>query len=169
MAASRASAMASAITSSLDFFISAYITLQSQNARPYNLPSWFTHEGMFEEAAYIPQGWASEDANSYIALSNVSRGAIEPHFMRSDQAVHPMKVQLPGYNGRPIAFMVRRPFADVTSDTALTHADRDYVVQRAIQKLSGDFTAGRNASRLAKLLDYGRPRIRIRQSPLVSV
>ena len=153
-----------------DFFISAFITLQSQNDRPYDLPSWFTHEGMFEGANYLPQGWASEDADSYIALSRVDGNVgIEPEFLRSDQAVHPMKMHLRAHINQPIWFKVRRPFADLTTDAGLTHADRDYVVQKVIHKISGDLVAKKEAARLAKLLDYGKPTPRIREDRLVLV
>lgn len=153
-----------------DFYVSAFVTLQTQNARPYDLPSWFTHEGMFEGANYLPQGWASEEANSYIALSRVDGNVgIEPEFLRSDQAVHPMKVHLRAHINQPIWFKVRRGFADLTTDAALTHADRDYVVQKVIHKISGDLVAKREAARLAKLLDYGKPTPRIREDKLVFV
>lgn len=153
-----------------DFYISAFVTLQTQNERPYDLPSWFTHEGMFEGANYLPQGWASEDADSYIALSRVDGNVgIEPEFLRSDQAVHPMKVHLRAHINQPIWFKVRRGFADLTTDAALTHADRDFVVQKVIHKISGDLVAKKEAARLAKLLDYGKPMPRIREDKLVFV
>lgn len=153
-----------------NFVISAFVTIQAQNSRPYDLPSWFTHEGMFEGAYYLPQGWASEEANSFIALSRVDGNVgIEPEFLRSDQAVHPMKVHLRNHINQPIWFKVRRPFADLTTDAALTHADRDYVVQKVIHKISGDLVAKKEAARLAKLLDYGKPMPRIREDKLVFV
>lgn len=167
------------IAASDDFFISAFVTLQVQNARPYNLPSWFTHEGMFAGAYYMPQGWASEEPNSYIALSRVNGNVlIEPEFLRSDQAVHPMKVHLLSHINRPIAFIMRRPFpafpTDTTADATGTHADREYVVNRAIHNIleargDRDLIYGRRAARIAKMLDYGRSLPRIEEDKLVLV
>ena len=163
------------VAASDDFYISAFVTLQTQNARPYNLPSWFTHEGLFEGAYYIPQGYTSEVADSYIALSRTNGNVtIEPEFLRSDQAVHPMKVHLQGHLNQPIAFTVRRPFSDLTSDAALTHADREYVVAKAIHNImqgrrQRDLIYGKRASRIANRLDYGRPKTRIREDKMVFV
>ena len=163
------------VAGSDDFYISAYVTLQSQNARPYDLPTWFTHEGMFEGAHYIPLGVSSEDPDSYIALSRTNGNVeIEPEFLRSDRAVHPLKVQLQANLNLPIAFTVRRPFADLTTDAAATHADREYVVAKAIHNImqgrrQRDIIYGKRAARIAKRLDYGRPKTRIREDKMVFV
>ena len=79
------------------------------------------------------------------------------------------KVQLQGHINRPIAFTVRRNFADLTTDAALTHIDRDYAVQKAIHMISGNPIAGRRADALARTLDYGKRKTRIRENKTVLV
>lgn len=145
-----------------DFFVSAFVTVQAQNSRPYNMPSWFVSLGQFMGALTIPQGVGSEATNAFIALSGDIKAAnIKPEFFQSHSAVHPFIVQLPGASGDPIALVLKRAFSELASDSATTHADRAYVTKKAIANIRrerGEPDIGNNApeaARLADALGYG--------------
>ncbi len=155
-------------------YISAFVTVQAQNPRPYNMPDWFVSRDQFMHALELPAGLASEVSNTNIALSGAIQSTdIKPEFIRSHSAVHPFMVQLPGVESNLIALMCKRAFSEITSDTATTHADRTYVTKKAVANIHSGRGApdigghGSQAARLADGLEYGREPFSMEQGPQV--
>ena len=160
-----------------DFFISAFVTVQAQSPRPYNMPPWFVSESQYMGVLTIPPGAGSEATNALIALSGEMKNAnIKPYFIHSASAVHPFMVQLPGADGNPIALVLKRAFSELSSDTATTHARRDYVVKKAIGNLHwitpylpNEPNWRSEAAGLADALSYGRGLPVLEEGPSVPV
>ena len=126
-------------TNASEFYVGAHVIVQSFAGRPHALPSWLVNpRRQIEGALYLRQGYSSEVADSFIALSQENESAPVPVALRSDRSLTPGRVILQADTRGPIAFKCRRPFAELTSDTGTTNADEDYVAYGVVARLLRD-------------------------------
>jgi hypothetical protein len=156
-----------------DFYMGAHCVVQSRSGHHYVAPSYFTRESQFEQAVYVPQGVASEDNLSYIALSRKLRAAPPPNFIRQDRGVNPFLIEM-GNLGRyapfaPIGLILYRPFDALSADTTSTAAEREYVVDKVVANIlrrrgDGEWRQWEAwAKDLARTHGYGLRRVRVRE------
>lgn len=158
-----------------DFYVSPHIAVQAK--RTYVLPSWFVDESQFIEACYLELGRASEDANSFVALGAAPRFEPSPDFIREDRAVNPFRVFLDPSGSRPVYFVCRRPFDDVTVNSDSTPIDREYAKARIIANILSDWPGedrdhavwSRRAAARGRFKGYIIRELRINPNPLVVV
>ena len=158
------------------FFISPPVIVQSFAGRPHAIPSWLVNpRRQIEGAIYLRQGFSGVAADSFIALSAENSTAPIPQALRSDRWVTPGRIILQASAAGPIAFMCKRPFAELASDTESTNADEDYVAYGAVARLlhdKGD-DGWRNyrdrAREIAVARGYGERRLVMEENPKVLV
>lgn len=170
-----------------DFYISSPVVVQSMGGRAYPAPSWLTDPAsQVKRAFYLPAGYASEAANSYMALSERAWTAPMPNFIRSDRDVTPVHVQFKADSAGPLALLCQRSFAELTSDstassatlanTGVTAADEDYVTYAAAARIyeqQGDHGEASvwkgKAADIARSKGYGDRSFQVLQNPKVPV
>ena len=157
-------------------FISPTVIVQSFAGRPHAIPSWLVNpRRQIQGAIYLRQGFASEAADSFIALSQENDPAPIPQTLRSDRSLTPGRIILQASSAGPIAFMCQRPFAELTSDTASTNADEDYVAYGVVARLLRDkgddgWRDYRDRAReIAVARGYGERRLVMEEHPKVLV
>ena len=163
-------------TNAAEFYVSSPVIVQSFAGRPHPIPSWLVNPSrQIESAIYLRQGFASEVADSFIALSAENSVAPVPQTLRSDRSLTPGRVILQASAAGPIAFMCQRPFAELTSDTASTNADEDYVAYGVVARLFRDkgddgWRDYRDRAReIAVARGYGERRLVMEENPKVLV
>jgi len=161
-----------------NFRVQPPIVMQSNLERLYPLPSWFTSEAQFLSAMYVPQGQASEAADSFIAQSYPWRPAERPQFVRGDRwaTQHYVRLRCPGVY--PIALLCKRAFPEFTAgaNATTTLCDREYLTRRVAANLmdmigprdKDDLIRqrrwGARATTLARINGYGGRRIVLEES-----
>ena len=125
-------------TASSEFFISPPVIVQSGWRHRYLAPTWLVREGQVLGAMYLPQGSASEDAYSYIALAQPWEHVPGLRLLRDDRAVNPMWLEFANVESRPLFILASRPYADLTTDAATTTLSREYLVAKACALLLKD-------------------------------
>lgn len=158
------------------FFLSPPVIVQSSAGRPHALPSWLVNpRRQIKGAIYLRQGFSGPVDESFIALSRMGTPAPIPDALRSDRSLTPGRVILQADTRGPIAFMCQRPFAELTSDTASTNADEDYVAYGVVARLlhdkkNGDYrTWQARAQEIAVARGYGERRLVVEENPKVLV
>lgn len=170
-----------------DFYISSPVVVQSMGGRAYPAPSWLTDPAsQVKRAFYLPAGYASEAANSYMALSERAWTAPMPNFILNSRDVTPVHVQFKADSAGPLALLCQRPFAELTSDstassatlanTGVTAADEDYVTYAAAARIyeqngeHGEAAGWKNkAANIARSKSYGKSDFQVLQNPRVAV
>ncbi|KKL47526.1 hypothetical protein LCGC14_2334650, partial [marine sediment metagenome] len=106
-------------TTTSDFYISPPVIVQTMSYRTYPCPSWLVDpKNQVREAWYLPAGFPSEAADSYVALSQAARTAPMPTFLRSERWLTPLRVELRADPLGPVVLACMRPLAELSSDTA---------------------------------------------------
>lgn len=160
-----------------DFYVGAHVIVQPNTFHNYVFPSWLLSRGQITGTFHLPTGMVSEDADSYVALSERFRDAREPDIIRDDRAVNAGWLHTKATSLGPIGFYAYRPFAEITTaaGTTTTPADREYIVWRTVTTImerrgDGRFTLYRAKARArAKALRYGGRRLTIEEAPPVAV
>lgn len=160
-----------------DFYISAPVLVQSLNsARAYQMPSWLLGLEKVGQALSWSRGFTSEIADSYKAFSEQARAAPRPRFLRSDRGLNPLMVEFKSQAGYPYALEVWRPFSELSSLSATTTCDREYLVWKALANLYFARSDEEHAARYgavarsqAGVLHYGRRAIGLREPEAVLV
>ena len=117
------------------FYISPPVVVQSYAGHQYPAPSWLVDRSQVSHAVYLREGYQSEDANSYIALSGGVRPAPMPQFLRGARDLNPLHVQFRASGRGPLALVCTRPFASMSADTDTTLCDREYIVNKVIANI----------------------------------
>jgi hypothetical protein len=137
------------------------VVMQSLSGRSYLAPSWFTRPEQFVEALYVPPGIAGEVDYSRVALSSRFRAAPAPRFLRQARGVNELFVELAATSAGPVCLVVQRTFDELSSSTATTSCDREYVMWKALANIlrAKDEPAwasyDRTAMGIAHRLSYG--------------
>jgi hypothetical protein len=162
-----------------DFYMAAPVIVQTTgHQRPYTAPSWLVSEEKVRYAFYMPQGTASEDADSYVALSRQWRSALAPRptFINEARGVNPFRVMLWAVGSRPVGILCFRGFDAFTDNTTTTTCDRDYLVAAILARFyrdwdeQGDFRRWSRRRRARELaLGYNLKELRIVPNELVTV
>jgi len=156
-----------------EFHIAPPVIVQSYNMRYYPMPSWFTHESQFQSAFYMPQGFASEDPESYQALSSRHYSSPRPRFLRRDRAIVPLWVQIIPTGGNPVGLVLKRKFEALSTNAATTTCDREYLKWRVLANLFRQQNdprwreLARSATARARDMGYGGRGLQMRESDLV--
>ncbi len=163
------------VASADDFYVSPFVTVQPTGGRTYPAPSWLTTETQIIEAFYVPPGFTSEDADSYVTGSKPMISTRRPTVVQSVRDLTPLYIQLGSHiRSGPLALLVKRGFSELSSETTTTNADRDYVAKKAVAnilKARGEGAWRMWASQAAKIAcgkRYGR-RFVMEENPLVAV
>lgn len=158
-----------------EYYVSAPIIVQSRRGHAYTAPSWFVSKSQYRQAIELPQGVASEDDASYIALSKAFRAAAyEPKFLTEARGVNPLHIWARA-DTAPIALEVQRPFAELSTNAATTACDREYVMWKVIANLlrADDNADWRNFNRTAmaraRAMGYGVRETRVRENETMVV
>ena len=159
-----------------DFYISPPVIVQTTSYRTYPCPSWLVDpKNQVLEAWYLPAGVSSEANDSYVALSQAARTAPMPSFLRSDRWLTPLRVELRADSRGPVVLACMRSLAELTSDSATSSADRQYIAHKAVANIMrdrGDEEWRRwamSAAGRASALGYGEKTIMWAEGPMVSV
>lgn len=121
------------------FYISPPVILQSGHRRIYTAPSWLIGDQQIIDVGYLPQGFASEDPYSFMALTEPFRSLTGFSVLRNDRAATPLAVEFRNMiANRPIVLKVMRAFADLTTDAGTTVCDRNYLADKATSLLFAD-------------------------------
>ncbi len=151
------------VASADDFYVSPFVTVQPTSGRTYPAPSWLTTETQIMEAFYVPPGFSSEDADSYVTGSKPMISARRPALVQSARDLTPLYLQLGSHErSGPLALLLKRAFSELASETTTTNADRDYVAKKAVAnilKARGEAAWRMWASQAAKMARgkrYGR-------------
>lgn len=156
-----------------EFFVSAPVLVQSRSGHAYPAPSWLSRQEQIMETLQLPQGFASEATDSYAALSRAAQPAETPSTLRADRGVNPLFVELT-VGSNPVLLVVQRTFDELTSDSATTGCDREYVKWKVLGNIlqaRGDdqqaFGCYRRARSIASALSYGLHELRLVESEKV--
>ena len=168
---------------SSDFNISPPVVVQSMSGRAYAAPDWLTDKGMVREAFYVPPGYASEAADSYIAGGERWPKAPKPDFISVPRYATPTRIQFKADSRGPLGLHCLRPFATMSANTDTTNCDREYLVSKVVANLKKrmgepkwrrykDDSEGwgpdaRNAANIAKARGYGKREVKIEANPSV--
>src|SRR5438876_1664578 len=154
---------------SADFYVSPHVVVQSNLRRAYNVPSWWTRENQLQEILWFWPHYASDQADSYISLSERESAMIDVSFLRSDRDSHPLRVEFSNYGQYPMGFTVKRPFAELNGDSSTTVCDKDYATFKTVSNILRDrqdaswkHWAARAQER-AKVFGYGGRDIQVRE------
>lgn len=164
-----------AVAASDDMFIGAPVVVQSRGGRSHSMPSWFTRESQFIRAHYLPQGMQSEDEFSYIPLSKPSRIHPSMNFIEEARAIHPIKVEFDSKVSHPVYLIATREFDDITTNSATTNADREYMRDRVVATIMRDWGDSayrfwaRRAGKRSRRIGYASRAIQIVPNPMVTV
>lgn len=164
-----------AVAASDDMFIGAPVAVQSRSGRSHSMPNWFTHETQFTRADYLPQGMQSEDEFSFVPLSKPSRIHPSMNFIEDARAVHPIKVEFDSRVSRPVYLIATREFDDITTNSATTNADREYMRDRVVATIMRDWGDSayrfwaRRAGKRGRRIGYGGRSIQIVPNTMVAV
>lgn len=151
------------------FFVSAHVVAQSQSRRRYSVPSWFYREGQQVAAVRIMPSYTSVSDDSgftYISEGDRLVDDLNATFLRSDLDANPLWAEFACPSSYPVAFMVKRAFAELAGDLSTTTADREYVAAKAVANLLRDRSDdawrmwARKAMRRAEKLGYGGNQLR---------
>ncbi len=164
-----------AVDASDDMFIGAPCLVQSRSGRSHSMPSWFTHKSQFIEAHYLPQGMNSEDEFTFIPLSNPSRIHPSMNFIEEARAIHPIKVEFDARVSRPVYLIATREFDDITTNSATTNADREYMRNRVLATILRDWVDpaygfwAHRAGKRGRKVGYSGRSIQIEPNTMVAV
>lgn len=156
-----------AATAVSEYFVSPHVIVQSDRRRAYSVPSWWTRPTQLLSAFAVNPHYSSDVADSYISLSEYEMSLMNIEFQRSDRDVNPMRVMFDNHGSYPVGFMVQRPFAELTYDTANTVCDKDYVAFKTISNILRDRSDADwkhwaiRAQDRARMLGYGGRSIQI--------
>jgi hypothetical protein len=168
---------------SSEFFISPPVVVQSYEGHAYAAPSWLTGESMVRHAVYLRQGFQSEAAESYTALSAGPRAAPTPEFIVRSRDLNPLHVQFRASRRGPLALVCTRPFAELSANTDTTNCDREYLVRKVVANIKkrrgepkwrrykddseGWGLGAMAASARARAMGYGEREMRIEANPVM--
>ena len=164
-----------------DIYLAAHVILQSLSGNTYPLADWWDSETQINGWGYMPLGRASEDTDSYVALSAPFQAHEQISIIRDELAVHPFRLVMDSNRARePVFVNVQREFSEITmgtvgSNATTTPIDREYIVYRAVANMMrdmGDETFrgwNRLANERARLKGYHRRGVWIDPNPLVAV
>ena len=164
----------------VDMRLAGPLVVQSRNGARYRttplgslVPSpWLMHSGQISRAVSIPQGMAGLQDFTFAALDRGMKSAKMPDFIRSDRGVIGATISFAA-GSDPTALLCYRAFDELSSDTATSTCDRDYVMWRACANIleeEGDKRwrdYARRAAALRRTLGYGLRRRRSRDNTKV--
>jgi hypothetical protein len=164
-------------TGAVQWYVSAPVVLQSTRDHAYVAPSWLTSPAtQIIEARSLPAGGAGEVANSYHALTQRPLRDETPLTYRSDRWLTTNYVIVAASEGRPVYFLVKRPYAELSALTDPTNCDEDYLTYSAISRIYDDRGEeekarkwGLRAAEIARAKGYGTEGFRIVPNPLAVV
>jgi hypothetical protein len=150
------------------WIVSPPVIVQVSGGRPYPAPAWFLHERQYIDSFALPQGFSSVANDSYVALSQQAQNARRHTLLRQDRGLNPLHFELDwlGCNA-PILVVAYRTFAELSTDTASTQADREFVVARTLANLLLNREEGKGlrwaqrAAARAVALRYGQRVVRM--------
>ena len=119
-------------------YISAHIVLQMLTGRSYSMPTWLEAESQILQWCYQPRGLQSEDADSFVALSEPLKGEQPLLVTRDERAVHPFRVHIKPGNQAPVAMIVQREFVAVTGNLTNSVINRQYAKEATLYRLLRD-------------------------------
>jgi len=122
------------VAASDDFYISPHVTVQPFTARPYTAPTWLAGRRKVAEVFAIPQGYVSEDADSYVALSRRWEARGQVQWIETPRDLNLLRIIARPDDRGPLAFLAYRPFAELATPTATTNCDLDYAAWRALAR-----------------------------------
>ncbi|KKK90900.1 hypothetical protein LCGC14_2718370, partial [marine sediment metagenome] len=156
--------------------VSPPVLVQPQGWHAYPAPSWLTApEAQLIQAREMPVGAGGTENDVYLALTRPPlAGEIAPGF-QSDNWVTPNYINVET-RSRPTYFVVRRSYDELSSLTATTQCDEDYLTYKAISRIYADRGEdgnerkwGLRAAEIARAMGYGTPGMRIVENPLAIV
>ena len=119
------------------FYISPHIIVQSINTHAYALPSWLVNPDDILGAAFSPSAQGAENTYNYIPLSDFMRNYPDVRILRSDRDVTPLRLQFAS-RGYPLYLKVLRQAADLSTDSATTVIDRNWLTLKVAANLLRD-------------------------------
>lgn len=162
-----------------EYYVSSPIIVQATGtSRAYEAPSWLVSEAQVRQAFYMPQGVASEDSDTYVALSRRLQSALAPRptFINEARGVNPFKVVLEAVQSRPVGLEVTRGFDAFVHNATTTTCDRDYLVAAILARFYRDWDETADFRRWARrrrarelALGYNLKEVRIVPNELTTV
>ena len=153
-----------------EWYIAQDVVLQSASGHLYPAPSWLTRESQIVRSVSMPQGFTAQENYAFTALGEGWADGPEMGLIRRDRAVNVLSVSFTGA-GTPAGLIVKRGFDALSSATATSPIDREYMIWRVCANLMielGDdswMEYAREAAALAHILGYGGKRRTYSQSP----
>lgn len=127
-----------------EVYLGANVILQSLSGNTYSLPNWWDSATQINSWGYMPLGKNSEDADSYVALSQPWMAHSYVQVVEDGRALHPFRLILKSSDTRaPVFVNVQREFSEITMGTAGSNAtstpiDREFIKYRTVANIMRD-------------------------------
>ena len=156
------------------FYIAQNPALQSQDGRIYRLPSWIEHEGQIFGSLELPTRDAGEADDSWLAHASHYIPGPELEFITSERSITAVTLKFRAVS-YPVALLVYRAFAALSSNTASTTCDRDYLAYKVAARICRlqDDDNWRRFARIARarasIKEYGTKKTTWRDNPKIAL
>ena len=121
-------------TDASTFYVAQNPALQSQDGRIYRLPSWIEHEGQVFGSIELPTRDAGEANDTWLAHAAHYISGPKLEFITSERSLTAVSLKFRAISN-PVALLVYRAFEALSSNTASTTCDRDYLIYKVAARI----------------------------------